>query len=112
MDIKSIGKLKVSKDNMLCNEQIMILDEEDYLIASIDVGDLSSEEAVKEAEGVANLLAAAPDMYEALIQARGALNIDAMFDGEGKPYDTTVEAIMAINKSLDKAEGMGNDVNS
>jgi len=63
----------------------------------------------EEIKANAQLISAAPDMYEALIQARGALRLDAMVDERGEPYGTTVEALKVINKALDKAEGKVED---
>lgn len=49
--------------------------------------------------------AAAPEMYEALIQAFGALKTDAMVNDNGVFYGTTIEALTAIKAALAKAEG-------
>ena len=53
----------------------------------------------------AHLVAAAPEMCKALIQALGALKFDAMLDDNGKPFGTTTLAIKAIAKALAKAGG-------
>ena len=56
-----------------------------------------------EKQANAHLIAAAPDMLAALIQARGALRLDAMVDGGGKPYGTTAVALEAIDAAISKA---------
>ena len=62
---------------------------------------------VKGPEGLAlaRKMAAAPEMYAALIQARGALLLDHMVDDNGKPFGTTVVALEFIDKAIAKAEG-------
>jgi len=52
-----------------------------------------------------HLIAAAPEMLDALIQARGALLLDHMVDDEGKPFGTTQEALSAIDAAIAKVEG-------
>lgn len=52
-----------------------------------------------------SLIAAAPEMYEALIGARGALRLDAMVDERGRYYATTVIALKEIGDALKKARG-------
>lgn len=54
-------------------------------------------------EADARLIAAAPDMLVALIQARGALRLDAMVDDAGKPFGTTTVALGYIDAAIAKA---------
>ena len=60
----------------------------------------------KEAEANINLMAAAPDMYDALISARGALRLDAMVKEDGEHFGTTKVALELIDMALQKAEGI------
>lgn len=55
----------------------------------------------------AHLIAASGEMREALIQAGGALRLDAMVDEGGEPYGTTVIALDAISAALKKARRQG-----
>lgn len=54
------------------------------------------------------LMAAAPDMLDALIQAKGALTLDVMVDENGEYFGTTKEALEAINEVLAKVGGKEN----
>lgn len=61
---------------------------------------MTQEEAITNSR----LLIAAPIMYEALIQAKGALRLDAMVDDNGKAFGTTIVALDAIEEALRKAK--------
>ena len=76
-------------------------------IIRLNCFDCSPNQQQQIGEWIANshLMAAAPDMYEALIQARGALRLDAMVDENGEPYGTTKIALEFINMAIAKAEG-------
>lgn len=58
---------------------------------------------LEEARANASLIAAAPDLYEACIQARGALRLDVMRDDDGKPFGTTTVALEALHAAIAKA---------
>ena len=53
-------------------------------------------------EADARLIAAAPDMFAALHQARGALLLDHMVDAAGQPFGTTTVALEAIDAAIAK----------
>jgi hypothetical protein len=71
---------------------------------------VASGQDIKDWEEVmanAHLIAAAPELYEALILARGALCLDAMIDENGECFGTTAVALDAIDKALAKAKAEG-----
>ena len=77
-------------------------------IATVQAGEEHQYEYAltpEEAKATTRLITAAPDMYEALIQARGALRLDAMVDESGKHYGTTEVALHLIDEAIRKAEG-------
>ena len=51
----------------------------------------------------ARLSAAAPDMFAALLQARGALLLDRAVDSAGRPFGITAAALKTIDAALAKA---------
>jgi hypothetical protein len=114
--------LRVSK-----NSSCMIIDAGGFFVASVRPGAFGS---TKDIEGVVAYILHCVNNYErmrdenerlreaviasqeALMQANGALRIDAMVDEDGNPYGTTTVALEAIDfamektrDALDKADG-------